>query len=206
QAGIFNGTGSAINSATKTFSDDWHIPSLLYACRFTFQPKGVMPATQGNPRQLDLDRMLIGVSASLNVESENESTNDFRAGAEFAWLKGRMYIGAELYYMRVGFTKRQKIHDSYSYTGGYIQGGYFITDRLQGALRYDLMDRNGLDRGGLLNMPAAGINYFFKGCNLKLQAMYQYMGRVGHDSQLDRDNDNLGLAMHSGTVMIQYTF
>jgi len=36
--------------------------------------------------------------------------------------------------------------------------------------------------------------------------MYQYMGRVGHDSQLDRDNDNLGLAMHSGTVMIQYTF
>ncbi len=206
QAGIFNGTGAAVNGATKTFSDDWHIPSLLYACRFTFQPKGVMPATQGNPRQLNLDRMLIGVSASLNVESENESTNDFRAGAEFAWLKGRMYIGAELYYMRVGFTKRQKIHDSYSYTGGYIQGGYFITDRLQGALRYDLMDRNGLDRGGLLNMPAAGINYFFKGCNLKLQAMYQYMGRVGHDRQLDRDNDNLGLAMHSGTVMIQYTF
>ena len=84
QAGIFNGTGSAVNSATKTFSDDWHIPSLLYACRFTFQPKGVMPATQGNPRQLNLDRMLIGVSASFNVESENESTNDFRAGAEFA--------------------------------------------------------------------------------------------------------------------------
>lgn len=158
QAGVFNGTGASVNTATKTFSDDWHIPSLLYSGRFTYQPKGVMPATQGNPRQLNLDKMLVGVSASINVESENESTNDFRAGAEFAWIKNRWYLGAEAYYMRVGFTKRQKIHESYSYLGGYVQAGYFITDRLQGAFRYDLLDRNGLDRGGLLNMPAVGVN------------------------------------------------
>ncbi|MCM1093259.1 MAG: OprO/OprP family phosphate-selective porin [Lachnospiraceae bacterium] len=206
QAGIFNGTGAAVNTATKTFSDDWHIPSLLYCTRFTFQPKGVMPATQGNPRQLNLDKMLIGVSASINVESENESTNDFRAGAEFAWIKNRLYLGAEVYFMHVGFTKRQKIDKSYDYMGGYVQAGYFVTDRLQGALRYDLMDRNGLDKGGVLNMPAIGFNYFFKGANLKLQAMYQYMGRFGHDTQLDRDNDDLGLAMHSGTIQLQYTF
>lgn len=206
QVGVFNGTGASVNTATKTFSDDWHIPSLLYSGRFTYQPKGVMPATQGNPRQLNLDKMLIGVSASINVESENESTNDFRAGAEFAWIKNRWYLGAEAYYMRVGFTKRQKIHESYSYLGGYVQAGYFITDRLQGAFRYDLLDRNGLDRGGLLNMPAVGINYFFMGASLKLQAMYQYMGRTGHATQLDRDNDDLGLAMHSATVLLQYTF
>jgi hypothetical protein len=206
EVGVFNGTGSSVNSATKTFSDDWHIPSLLYAGRFTYQPKGVMPATQGNPRQLNLDRMLIGVSTSLNVESENESTNDFRAGAEFAWLKNRFYLGAEVYYMHMGFTKRQKIDESYSYMGGYIQGGYFITDRVQGALRYDIMDRNGLDKGGLLNMPAIGVNYFFKGANLKLQAMYQYIGRTGHATQLDRDNDDLGLAMHTAQVLLQYTF
>ncbi len=165
-----------------------------------------MPATQSNPRQLNLDKMLIGVSASINVESENESTNDFRAGAEFAWLKNRLYLGAEVYFMHVGFTKRQKIDKSYDYMGGYVQAGYFVTDRLQGALRYDLMDRNGLDKGGVLNMPAIGFNYFFKGANLKLQAMYQYMGRFGHDTQLDRDNDDLGLAMHSGTIQLQYTF
>lgn len=206
QVGVFNGTGASVNSATKTFSDDWHIPSLLYAGRFTFQPKGVMAATQGSPRQLNLDRMLIGVSASINVESENESTNDFRAGVEFAWIKNRLYLAAEAYYMRVGFTKRQKIDESYNYLGGYVQAGYFITDRLQGALRYDLLDRNGLDRGGLLNMPAVGVNYFFKGTGLKLQAMYQYMGRTGHATQLDRDNDDLGLAMHSATVQLQYTF
>lgn len=206
EVGIFNGTGAATNSATKTFSDDWHIPSLLYAARFTFQPKGVMPATQGNPNQLDLDKLLVGVSASMNVESENESTNDFRAGLELAWMHNRLYLAGEAYYMHVGFTKRQKIDESFNYMGGYVQAGYFVTDRLQPALRYDFLDRNGLDKGGFLNMPAVGINYYFKGVNLKLQAMYRYIGRTGHKTQLDRDNDDLGLAQHNGTLQIQYTF
>lgn len=206
QVGIFNGTGSSTNSATKTFSDDWHIPSLLYAGRLTFQPHGVMPATQGNPNQLNLTRLLVGVSASMNVESENESTNDFRAGLELAWMHNRLYLAGEAYYMHVGFTKRQKIDQSFDYMGGYVQGGYFVTDRLQPALRYDFFDRNGLDKGGLLNMPAVGINYYFKGVNLKLQAMYRYMGRTDHKTQLDRDNDDLGLATHNATVQIQYTF
>lgn len=206
EVGIFNGTGAATNSATKTFSDDWHIPSLLYAARFTFQPKGVMPATQGNPNQLDLDKLLVGVSASMNVESENESTNDFRAGLELAWMYNRLYLAGEAYYMHVGFTKRQKIDESFNYMGGYVQAGYFVTDRLQPALRYDFLDRNGLDKGGFLNMPAVGLNYYFKGVNLKLQAMYRYIGRTGHKTQLDRDNDDLGLAQHNGTLQIQYTF
>lgn len=206
EVGIFNGTGSSVNVASKTFSDDWHIPSLLYAGRVTYMPKGVIPATQGNPNILNEDKMLFGLSTSLNVESENESTNDYRAGAEFAMLKNRLYLGAEIYYMNVGFTKRQKIDESYNYLGGYVQGGYFVTNRLQATARYDFMNRNGLDTNGFLNMPAVGVNYFFKGCNLKLQAMYQFIGRTGHDTQLDRDNDDLGLAMHSGTVLLQYTF
>ena len=206
EVGIFNGTGSSVNVASKTFSDDWHIPSLLYAGRVTYMPKGVMPATQGNPNILNEDKMLFGLSTSLNVESENESTNDYRAGAEFAMLKNRLYLGAEIYYMNVGFTKRQKIDESYNYLGGYVQGCYFVTNRLQATARYDFMNRNGLDTNGFLNMPAVGVNYFFKGCNLKLQAMYQFIGRTGHDTQLDRDNDDLGLAMHSGTVLLQYTF
>ena len=206
QVGVFNGTGSSVNTASKTFSDDWHIPSLLYAGRLTYQPLGVMPGTQGNPNQLNLDRLLVGVSASMNVESENESTNDFRAGLELAWIHNRLYLAGEAYYMHVGFTKRQKISESFDYLGGYLQAGYFVTDRLQPALRYDFFDRNGLDKGGLLNMPAVGLNYYFKGVNLKLQGMYRYMGRTGHKTQLDRDNDDLGLATHNATVQIQYTF
>lgn len=206
EVGIFNGTGAAVNNATKTLSDDWHIPSLLYAGRFTYMPKGVMPATQGNPNRLHEDRLLLGVSASMNVESENESTNDARVGLEFAMLKNRLYIGAEAYYMNVSFTDRQKIDESYHYLGGYVQGGYFVAPRLQAALRYDFFNRNGTGKDGFLNMPAVGVNYFFRGCGLKLQAMYQYIARKGHDTQLDRDNDNLGLATHAATLLLQYTF
>lgn len=206
EVGIFNGTGSSVNTATKTFSDDWHIPSMLYAGRFTWMPKGVMPSTQGNPNRLHEDKIMLGVSTSLNVESENESTNDFRAGLEFAMLKNKLYLGGELYYMNVGFTDRQKIDESYNYLGGYVQGGYFVASRLQVAARYDFFNRNGLDTNGFLNMSAVGVNYFFKGCNLKLQAMYQYIGRTGHDTQLDRDNDDLGISTHSATILLQYTF
>ena len=45
--------------------------------------------------------------------SESESTNDTRAGLEFAMLKRKLYLGAEMYYMHVGFTKRQKIDQGY---------------------------------------------------------------------------------------------
>ena len=206
EIGVFNGTGAAVNTATKTLSDDWHIPSLLYAGRFTYMPKGVMPATQGNPNRLNEDKIMLGVSTSINVESESESTNDFRAGLEFAMLKNKWYLGAEMYYMNVGFTKRQKISESYNYLGGYVQGGYFVAPRVQAALRYEFYDRNGTDANGYLNMPAVGFNYFFRDCNLKLQAMYQYIGRSGHDTQLDRDNDDLGIAVHSACVLLQYTF
>lgn len=206
EVGVFNGTGISVNTAGKTFSDDWHIPSLLYAGRFTYMPKGVMPSTQGNPNRLNEDKLMLGVSTSLNVESENESTNDYRAGLEFAMLKRKLYLGAEMYYMHVGFTKRQKIDQGYHYLGGYVQGGYFVTSRLQATARYDFFNRNGMDTNGFMNMPAVGVNYFFKGCNLKLQAMYQFVGRWGHDTQLDRDNDDLGIATHNATVMLQYTF
>lgn len=206
EVGLFNGTGISMNTAGKTFSDDWHIPSLLYAGRFTYMPKGVMPSTQGNPNRLNEDKLMLGVSTSLNVESENESTNDYRAGLEFAMLKRKLYLGAEMYYMHVGFTKRQKIDQGYHYLGGYVQGGYFVTSRLQATARYDFFNRNGMDTNGFMNMPAVGVNYFFKGCNLKLQAMYQFVGRWGYDTQLDRDNDDLGIATHNATVMLQYTF
>lgn len=115
EVGLFNGTGASVNTASKTMSDDWHIPSLLYAGRLTYMPKGVMPSTQGNPNRLNEDKILFGLSGSINVESENESTNDTRVGLEFAMLKNKLYLAAEAYYMNVGFTKRQKINESYSF-------------------------------------------------------------------------------------------
>ena len=206
EVGLWNGTGSSTNSATKTVSDDWHIPSLLYAGRLSYMPLGLMPSTQGDPNRLNDNKILLAASGSINVESEFESTNDTRAGLEAAWLYKRLYLSAEAYYMHIGFTDRQKIDDTFDYWGAYAQCGYFLTDRFQAALRYDLMDRNGMDADGFLNMPAVGFNYFFSSCNLKLQAMYQYIGRTGHKTQLDRDNDDLGLATHSATIQLQYSF
>lgn len=206
QLGVFNGSGSGTNAATKTFSDDWHIPSLLYAGRLTYQPWGVMPATQGSPKLLNARKILVGLSGSLNVESENESTNDSRFGFEFAMLYHRWYFAAEGYAMHMGFTKRMKLNDKFNFYGGYAQVGYFATPQLQLAARYDFFDRNGSNLDGTLNSPALGFNYFFPGTGLKLSAMYQYTGRWKHKTQLDRDNDDLGIATHSARLQLQYSF
>ena len=69
-----------------------------------------------------------------------------------------------------------------------------------------MISMNATDEGGLLNMPAAGLNYYFFNNNLKLQVMYQYLGRSGHATQNDRDEDAIGLARHSATAMLQFTF
>lgn len=206
EVGLWNGSGSSVNAATKTLSDDWHIPSLLYAGRLTFMPWGRMPATQGNPHMLQGHHMLFGLSGGLNVESESESTNDARLGAEFSMLINRWYVAAEAYWMHVGFTQRQKIGQTFNYWGTYAQLGYFCTRSLQVGARYDFMDRNGNGRDGFLNMPAAVVNYYVDKCGLKLSAMYQFTGRYGHATQLDRDNDDLGLATHSGMLQLQYSF
>jgi hypothetical protein len=68
------------------------------------------------------------------------------------------------------------------------------------------MDRNSLSEKGLLNLPSVGLNYYIFGYNLKLQAMYQYLGRWGHENQDARDLDDLGLAEHSAVVMLQFSF
>ena len=201
QVGIFNGTGIDVNLATKTNCDDhkW-LPSLLYAGRLAFMPKGEMPTSQGSPENLNDDKMSIAVSASYNAEAEFLTSSDTRVGVEFAWIKNRWYVAAEGYYMNMHFTKIMQKPDK-NFWGAYAQLGYFITPKLQGALRYDFYDRNATDEGGLLNMPAAGLNYYFFNNNLKLQVMYQYLGRSGHATQNDRDEDAIGLARHSATAI-----
>lgn len=206
EVGLWNGTGSGVNTATKTLSDDHLIPSLLYAGRLTFMPWGQMPKTQGNRRMLTSRHMEFGVSGGVNVESENESTNLSRLAAEFSMLLGHWYVGAEAYWMNVGFTKRQKINESLNYFGGYAQVGYFFNNSLQAGLRWDVMDRNGTSKDGFINTPGVVINWYINKFNLKFSGMYQYTGRWGHKTQLDRDNDDLGIPTHMATVQLQYSF
>ncbi|MDH8701489.1 hypothetical protein M2138_000835 [Dysgonomonadaceae bacterium PH5-43] len=207
QVGIFNGTGSGVNSATIGTSDDrnW-LPSLLYAARLAYMPKGIMPTHQGDPDDLNNDKMLFALSGSINIEGNSESSDDYRAGIEFAWLKNRFYVAAEAYMLNMKWTKRMQRTGSFTTWGAYAHAGYFVTNKMQLAARYDFFDRNGTNLDGILNMPAVGVNYFFLGYNLKLQAMYQYIGKCGHKTQLERDNDDMGMPYHSATVMLQYSF
>lgn len=204
--GVFNGTGISVNGAKKTLSDDLGIPSLLYAARLAYMPQGAMPAHQGSSADLNNHKSLIALSSSYNVEANWQASNDFRAGLEFAYLYHRWYFTGEAYFLRMKFTKKQDIAKPYDFLGGYVQGGYFVTPKWQLAARYDFFNRNSFDTDGLLNLPACGVNYFIAGYNLKLQAMYQYLGKWGHADQLARDNDDLGLAQHTAQVMLQFSF
>ncbi len=206
RVGVFNGTGISVNGAKKTLSDDLHIPSLLYSGRLAYMPKGVMPTHQGSPDDLDNDKFVVALSSSYNVEANWQASNDLRAGLEFAYLYKRWYFAAEGYMLNMDFVERQNISHAYKFFGGYVQGGYFINNKMQLAARYDFFDRNSTKTDGILNAPAVGFNYYIAGYNLKLQAMYQYLGRWGHETQIDRDNDDLGLAQHSAQVMMQFSF
>lgn len=204
--GVFNGTGVTVNGAKKTLSDDLGIPSLLYAARMAYMPKGIMPTHQGSPDDLHNNKWLLALSSSYNVEANWQASNDFRAGFEFAYLYNKWYFTAEGYYLNMKFTEKQNISPAYNFWGAYVQGGYFVTDKIQLAARYDFYDRNAIRQAGILNAPALGFNYFIAGYNLKLQAMYQYLGKLGHETQLDRDNDDLGLPKHFAQVMLQFSF
>jgi outer membrane receptor protein involved in Fe transport len=108
--------------------------------------------------------------------------------------------------MHVGFTDRQKIDETYNYWGAYAQVGYFVAPQWQVGVRYDWMDRNGSNKDGSLNSPAVSVNYFVPKTNIKISGAYQYTGRWGHERQLDRDLDEIGLSTHVAVLMMQYTF
>lgn len=204
--GIFNGTGISQNSATKTMSDDLGLPSLLYAARFAYMPMGEMPSHQGSVTDLNNEKFLIAASANYNVEANSEASNDFRAGLELAYLYKRWYLNAEAYLLNMKFTNQQNISPAYNFIGGYVQAGYFVTKQVQLAGRYDFYDRNSQKTDGIINLPAVGVNYYIAGYNLKLQAMYQYLGRWGHEDQDARDVDDAGLSEHSAQLMLQFSF
>jgi hypothetical protein len=206
QVGVFNGTGSGVNTATNTTSDDLGIPSLLYAARVAYMPYGKMPLHQGSPNDLESTYLSIAPSISYNVEANYESSNDLRAGFEVSYIKNKLYLAAEGYLMNVDFVERQQTAESYTFFGSYAQAGYFVTDNIQTALRIDIMDRNSTDDDGLLYMPALGLNYFLMGNNLKLQAMYQFLGKTGYVDEFSENDDDNGMAEHSVYVQLQFAF
>ncbi|MGV8091202.1 MAG: porin [Mangrovibacterium sp.] len=206
QLGVFNGTGISVNTATGSVSDENGLPSLLYAGRMVYMPYGQMPQHQGDPDFLNGKRLLIGLSGSYSVEANYESSNDLRAGFELAWLYNRWYIAAEASLLSMDFVERQQLSPVYTFWGSYLQAGYFIGKKVQTAARIDLLDRNGIDEDGVLYLPAVGLNYYLSGHNLKLQTMYQYLGKAGHKSTADANDDDNSMSEHMVCIQLQFAF
>ncbi|MFV0269097.1 MAG: porin [Draconibacterium sp.] len=206
RVGIFNGTGIGVNTATNTVSDDFGVPSLLYAARLAYMPNGQMPLHQGDPNDLNGNYLLIAPSVSYNVEANYESSNDLRAGLEFSWMYKRLYLSAEAYLLNMDFVERQQISPNYMFWGSYVQAGYFVTDKLQPAVRFELFDRNSNKEDGLLYMPALGANYYFMNHNLKIQGMYQFLGKAGHEDLFSENDDDNGMPEHQFCVQLQFAF
>ncbi len=206
QLGVFNGTGISVNTATNSLSDETGIPSLLYAGRLVYMPFGEMPSYQGKPGSYNETYMLIGASGSYNVEANYESSNDMRAGLELALLTGKWYISGEAYMLSMDFVERQQTSPVYTFWGAYAQAGYFLSSKLQAAARFDVLDRNSIDDPGLLYMPAIGFNYFLAGHNLKLQAMYQHLGKAGHESVSEANDDDNSMTEHQVCLQLQFAF
>jgi hypothetical protein len=206
QVGVFNGTGSAVNTPDNTLSDDLGIPSLLYAARLAYMPYGPMPIHEGDPKDLNNFKLLAAVSSSYNVEANYESSNDLRIAAELAMLVKRFYFSSEFSYLNMDFIERQRISPNYNFWGAYAQCGYFISNVFQPVVRVEVMDRNSQHDNGILYMPSVGFNYFIVGQNLKLQTMYQFVGKSGHDSDYARDDDDNGLGESSFITQLQFSF
>jgi hypothetical protein len=207
RVGVFNGTGSYVNEALKTLSDDMHpLPSLLYAGRIAFMPLGAMPPHQGDPDNLSSVKLLAAVSASYNVEANWESSNDLRAGCELSFLCKRLFLSAEWYMLNMDFTERQKRSVSLLFNGGYLQAGWFLNRYHQPVIRFDLFDRNGKDEKGILMFPAAGWNWYISGYNLKVQLAVQQLLKTGHKNSYAADDDDNGLSETQILLQGQFSF
>ncbi len=204
QLGVFSGEGIGTNAPTSTLSDDLKLPGLLYAGRLTYAPFGPMPLQEGSRARLQDLRLQVALSGSYNVEANAESSNDLRAGAEVAVMKGGLYWAAEAYLLQMSFVERQRGTPGRLFWGAYSQAGYRFDFGLEPVVRFEAFDRNSATEPGVLLIPAVGLNYYFFDQNLKLQATYQGLARVGFKDDLSAHQDDN--AMPDGLFMLQLQF
>jgi hypothetical protein len=204
KAGVYNGEGIDVNKPTSTLSDDTGAPGLLYAARILFMPLGYMPLQEGGPMNSKSLKLLFGASSSYNIEANAESSNDFRTSLDLSVSIGPLFFSAEGYLLRVKFVERQRTTPSYLFRGGYAQLGYLFGLGLEPAIRYEWFDRNSQDVKGTLTVFAMGLNYYMYGNNLKMQAMYQYLDRRGHQDIASANDDDNSMPEHFMIVKLQF--
>ncbi len=205
QVGIFNGEGIGVNMPTSNLSDDNDVPALMYALRLAYMPFGAVALQEGGPRVDQSLKMLIAASASYNVEANAETSNDTRAGFEFVLAKDGWYWGTEFYLLHMDFMERQRNAPSYLFWGAYTSLAYCFDIGLEPFLRVDSFDRNSSKEDGMLLMPGVGLGWYIYQQNVKLQTMYQYLAKMGHEDDLSANDDDNGMAEHIFMMQLQFS-
>ncbi len=206
KAGMFNGTGSKVNDATRTTSDDTGLPSWMYALRLAYAPLGAMPISTGGPLYRDDVKFEVAGASSYTIEANGESSNDLRTAVEFSLLYKALYFSAEGFWLQIDFTERQRTEPDFNFFGGYAQLGYLFASNTQPVVRFEALDRNSAEVDGLLLIPAVGVNQFLDGQNMKVQIMYQSLMKTGHSSQMEENDDDNGMPEHKVVVQVQFAF
>ncbi|MFL6237262.1 MAG: porin [Thermoanaerobaculia bacterium] len=77
-------------------------------------------------------------------------------------------------YLRVRFEPaNRRPAASFDSAGWYVQGGWYVVpQKLQAVLKYETFDPSRQVSGGAVSTDTAGLNYYIKGNNLKLQLDY----------------------------------
>jgi len=88
------------------------------------------------------------------------------------------------YAIRGEYTQKDGYLTANTKAGGwYLHNSYYLTDKMQLIARYDQFDPNTKIGKNDVSEYTGGINYYFKGNNLKLQFNYVYVDdKVGKDS------------------------
>ena len=166
-AGVFNGGGESRSQ------DD---VGLLYVGRAWFDPLGEYKLSETAVENPDKMILHLGAAARTGELARGTATsgvyqnpnNETAYGAEFAWRLKRMWATAE--YFRMNDEQGNPVSGPTIHSAGWhAQFGYLVTKSLELAVRYARInpDRSVVDDD--LAEARAGVNYYWKGHNLKLQ-------------------------------------
>ncbi len=147
QAGIFNGLGESQNDLDQNEQKS-------VAGRFVFKPSAVKG-------------LQLGASGAATVGGRFSAVRRDRAGAEAVYTRDRLRLKGEAMFGTDGDIHRR---------GYYAHFGYRVLPKLETVFRYDVFDpdtrRETLPANVTERDYLAGLNYFIKGHNVKLQMNY----------------------------------
>jgi phosphate-selective porin OprO/OprP len=177
-AGFFNGTGTNNN-----FNDNGNY---LYAGRVCANlPGGISTGSGEVAGSVGVDGMsskdlsvALASDFSLDSTPATSAADSIFSGRRYAvGLDGQVRVGPfELWaeYMRETFEPKDRIPASrFRSEGWYAQGTWFaVPKRIQVVVKYDTFDPDRLLRSSDTRTWTAGLNYFVRGDNVKLQVDY----------------------------------